>query len=98
MPLYNYVCTTCGPFDAWSPMAHADSPCACPDCNRSSTRDVAAPHLSLMNGTLRKALTRSESSTSEPKRVKRAHLANCGCKMCGGSKKTSPMRRWMIGH
>jgi hypothetical protein len=79
-------------------MAQADSPCACPDCNRASTRDVAAPHLSLMNGTLRKALTRSESSTSEPKRVKRAHLANCGCKMCGGSKKTSPMRRWMIGH
>ena len=30
--------------------------------------------------------------------VERAHLANCGCKMCGGSKKSSPMRRWMIGH
>lgn len=98
MPLYNYVCSTCGPFDAWSSMAQADSPCACPDCNRASTRDVAAPHLSLMNGTLRKALSRSERSTSEPKRVKRAHLANCGCKMCGGSKKSSPMRRWMIGH
>lgn len=97
MPLYNYACSTCGPFDAWSPMAEASHPCACPNCNRPSARDVAAPHLSLMNGTLRKALSRSELSTSEPKRVKRAHLANCGCKLCGG-KKSSPMRRWMIGH
>ena len=97
MPLYNYVCSACGPFDAWSPMADANRPCACPNCDTPSRRDVASPHLALMNGSLRKALARSERSTSEPKQVKRAHLANCGCKLCGGASK-SPMRRWMIGH
>lgn len=97
MPLYNYSCSTCGSFDAWSPMADAHLPCACPGCDGLSRREVASPHLSLMNGSLRKALDRSERSTSEPRRVKRAHLANCGCKLCGAGK-SSPMRRWMIGH
>ncbi len=98
MPLYNYVCSRCGPFDAWSPMADAQSPGTCPNCATPAERDVASPRLSLMNGTLRKALSRSEKSTSEPRQVKRAHLANCGCKLCGGGNKSSPMRRWMIGH
>lgn len=98
MPLYNYTCDHCGPFDAWAPMAIADMPASCPSCRTLAQREVASPHLALMNGTLRKALSRSERSTSEPRQVKRAHLANCGCKMCGGSKKSSPMRRWMIGH
>lgn len=98
MPLYNYVCDECGPFDAWASMSQAGQPCECPQCALPGERDVAAPHLSLMNGTLRKALDRSERSTSEPKVVKRAHLANCGCKLCGNKKSTSPMRKWMIGH
>ncbi len=97
MPLYNYVCDDCGPFDAWASMADANSDCACPQCETSSRRDVASPRLSLMNGTLRKALDRSERSTCEPKVVKRSHLANCGCKLCGRGK-TPPTRRWAIGH
>ncbi|MBN8945303.1 MAG: zinc ribbon domain-containing protein [Rhizobiales bacterium] len=99
MPLYNYVCNACGPFESWSSMAEEDRGCACPDCSGASERDVAAPHLGLMNTTLRRALTRSEKSTSEPSVVKRSHLAGCGCSLCKVSKKPpSVRRRWMIGH
>ncbi|EKF17379.1 FmdB family zinc ribbon protein [Nitratireductor pacificus] len=99
MPLYNYVCDDCGPFDEWVSMAEATNACACPGCRAPSGRDIAAPHLSLMNGTLRKAHARSEKSGSEPRVVKREHLAGCGCSMCNLRKKPpSTRRKWMIGH
>ena len=99
MPLYGYVCDDCGPFDAWSSMAEADRACACPQCESPGARDVAAPHLSLMNTTLRGALGRSERSAGEPKVVKREHLAGCGCKLCKvRAKPASPRHRWMVGH
>src|SRR5689334_9685154 len=99
MPLYTYDCGECGPFEAWSPMAEAERTCACPACNGAGLRQVSAPRLNLMNGTLRQALGRSERSGSEPRKVKRQHLANCGCKLCAvRGKPSSPMRKWMIGH
>ncbi|OCC03195.1 hypothetical protein BA190_19615 [Labrys sp. WJW] len=99
MPLYNYVCDDCGPFDEWVPMADAGKACACPTCSEPGQRDVAAPQLSLMNGTLRRALTRSEKSGTEPKVVKKAHLAGCGCGICKvGKKGPSTRHKWMIGH
>ena len=99
MPLYTYDCGDCGPFDAWSSIAEAERACACPFCEAPGERQVAAPRLNLMNASLRQALGRSERSGSEPRMVKRSHLANCGCKLCGmRSKPPSPMRKWMIGH
>ncbi|MEC9246820.1 MAG: FmdB family zinc ribbon protein [Pseudomonadota bacterium] len=100
MPLYNYVCEDCGPFDEWTSMAEAGNACACPSCQTPSNRDVAAPSLSLMNGTLRRALARSEMSGSEPRVVKKEHLAGCGCALCKVGKKgpPSPRKKWMIGH
>jgi putative FmdB family regulatory protein len=99
MPLYDYACDDCGPFMAWSSMSEADQASACPHCGCGGGRQVAAPHLSLMNGTLRKALGRSERSADEPRVVPRKHLDNCGCTMCAGRRKPpSVSRRWMIGH
>lgn len=99
MPLYNYVCQDCGPFDEWMAMAESGNACACPSCEMPSDRDVAAPHLSLMNPTLRRALARSETSASEPRVVKKEHLAGCGCALCKVGKKRPSMRsRWAIGH
>lgn len=80
-------------------MQDALKACACPQCEEQSNRDMAAPRLSLMNGKLRGALTRSEASGSEPKVVKKAHLAGCGCALCKiGNKPTPTRKKWMIGH
>ncbi|MCA1296790.1 FmdB family zinc ribbon protein [Stappia indica] len=100
MPLYNYICEECGPFDSWETMSNAANACACPACSEPSARDVAAPRLNLMNTTLRRAMSRSEKSGSEPKVVKRSHLAGCGCALCkvGPQKPTPTRHKWMIGH
>lgn len=100
MPLYSYACDDCGPFEGWSAMSEADKPACCPECSGTAPRAMAMPRLSTMNGTLRKALARSEGTASEPKVVKREHLAGCGCSLCGTRKnKPAPIeRRWSLGH
>jgi putative FmdB family regulatory protein len=99
MPLYDYACPDCGPFSAWSAMARAGEPCACPDCGRDGPRQLAAPHLATLNGSLRKALDRAERSTAEPRVVQRKHLAGCGCSLCSTRKAPRPLSsRWAIGH
>lgn len=99
MPLYDYACPGCGPFRAWATMARAAEPCACPGCGRGSPRQLAAPHLATMNGSLRQALARAERSSAEPRVVKRQHLAGCGCSLCATRRTPPPVsRRWAIGH
>lgn len=99
MPLYNYVCDDCGPFEEWNSITLADSACGCPNCQMPSHRDVSVPHLSLMNPTLRRAMDRADKSSGEPRVVKKKHLAGCGCSLCKlGNKPTPTRRRWSIGH
>ena len=89
MPLYSYACDDCGPFEGWSAMSEADQPACCPECSGTAPRAMAMPRLSTMNGTLRKALARSEGTASEPKVVKREHLAGFGSAL-GGARKYQP--------
>ncbi|MGH7071366.1 MAG: FmdB family zinc ribbon protein [Acetobacteraceae bacterium] len=99
MPLYQYACDDCGSFEAWTGMERANAPCLCPTCGAASARELALPGLNSMNGSLRKALVRSEKSSDEPRVVSRSHLANCGCRLCSGRNRPQPLsRRWMIGH
>lgn len=100
MPLYTYSCEECGPFEGWSAMSEADKSACCPECSGEAARDMSMPRLSTMSGTLRKALSRSEKTASEPKVVSREHLAGCGCSLCSSRKnKPAPIeRRWSLGH
>lgn len=103
MPLYTYACEDCGPFESWSTMSAADCPADCPECKSAAARDLAMPYLGAMNGKngkLRRAMARSEKTASEPQVVSRAHLAGCGCSLCGTRKtKAAPIeRRWSLGH
>lgn len=99
MPLYDYACPDCGPFRAWSSMAQADEPCACPGCGQDGARQLATPHLATMNGRLRHAMDRAERSSAEPRLAKRQHLAGCGCSLCSTRKTPPPAsRRWALGH
>jgi putative FmdB family regulatory protein len=99
MPLYDYECADCGPFRAWAGMDEADHPHPCPLCGAHGRREIAAPYLNLMNGTLRKALARSERSSSEPRIAPKRHLASCGCSLCKHKKAPPrPSHRWALGH
>jgi putative FmdB family regulatory protein len=42
MPLYEYVCTNCGPFAAMRPLAEFASPCGCPECGVAAPRNLLA--------------------------------------------------------
>ena len=42
MPLYEYLCDTCGPFAAMRPLAEFAAPFACPDCGTPAPRNLLA--------------------------------------------------------
>ncbi len=98
MPLYEYACHACGPFEAWATVDKAADPCQCPDCHGIGIRQVAAPMLGVMNGSLRKALDRANKSASEPRLMSRQHLGQCGCRMCRPGGQGAGSRRWALGH
>lgn len=111
MPLYDYMCPECGPFEALAPMSSSAAPCTCPDCSVPSPRVIlTAPAISAMAGSTRRAHETNERSADSPKRSAHGHGPGCGC--CGGSSKSRsatlhrpdgsksfPSKRpWMISH
>lgn len=109
MPLYDYNCSDCGPFEAITPLARSSDPCACPDCEQEAPRAILhAPQISSVSGAIRKAHETNERSADSPKRS--SHGPGCGC--CGGGSKENrstlhradgsksfPTKRpWMISH
>ena len=67
MPVYDYLCPECGPFEVSRPMAEYKLPHDCPACGFSSSRITSAPQLNIMPGSLRKAHARNEKSAHAPK-------------------------------
>jgi putative FmdB family regulatory protein len=69
MPVYDFVCAGCGPFEQWRP---ASEPAAhCPACSAPARRVFAAPGLRRMAAPLRGALNREEKSAHAPEVVSR---------------------------
>lgn len=107
MPLYEYECRTCGPFEAARPMAEASLPGPCPGCGAAAPRAfLTAPNFAALSATTRTAFATNERSRHEPKRAS-GHGPACGC--CSGKKsraarapngaKSFPSQRpWMISH
>ena len=89
MPLYDYKCERCGPFEVWHKMAEAGSPRTCPDCNNTAIRVFTVPNIGLSSGSLIKKV-----GLPDPRIVKRqvepAKPKNQSAKP--GS------RPWMLGH
>jgi putative FmdB family regulatory protein len=113
MPTYDYVCASCGEFEAIRPIASRNEPANCPQCGSSSVRVmVASCGLAYLDGTTVKAIDANERSRHEPKSsksyVSQRHPAGCGC--CSSSRKTTTVtapngakafpskRPWMISH
>ncbi|MGC1216916.1 MAG: zinc ribbon domain-containing protein [Phormidesmis sp.] len=89
MPLYDYMCDRCGPFEVWHKMSETSSPRTCPDCNAKVSRVFTTPNISLGSGSLMKKV-----GLPDPRIVKRqsepAKPQNQSAKQ--GS------RPWMLGH
>ena len=66
MPVYEHLCTVCGPFETRRPMSESQSPAPCPHCRGLAPRVMSAPRLNLMSSTARYAETRNEKSAHEP--------------------------------
>jgi putative FmdB family regulatory protein len=69
MPLYEYTCEGCGPFEARRPAGEPAA--ACPSCSVPARRVFTAPGVRRMGAPLRRALEREERSAGAPEVVSR---------------------------
>ncbi len=67
MPLYDFVCEGCGPFEQWRPVS--DPGARCPSCSGGAPRGYTAPGVRGMGAPLRAALSREERSSAVPEVV-----------------------------
>ena len=113
MPVYEYLCNTCGGFAAMRPMAQAALGHACPDCGVEAPRAMlSAPAFAGRDRAGRIARDINERSAHAPKESGKTephkHSAGCGCgsgigktvtvKAPDGSKAFPSKRPWMISH
>jgi putative FmdB family regulatory protein len=110
MPLYEYECANCGPFESMERMSDCAKPQECPVCDTLSSRVMlTAPSVSFVTQNIRIGHAKNERSADSPKRTS-THGPGCGC-CSGGNKKNSktlyrpdgsksfPSKRpWMISH
>jgi putative FmdB family regulatory protein len=94
MPVYDYTCPNCGPFNTLATADQAWDNAVCPKCFAESPRDPRSmPRQGLLDGTTRKAMSRNEQAREVPfskegwaeEKARRAHDAGhrhgpgCGC-------------------
>jgi putative FmdB family regulatory protein len=66
MPLYEFCCETCGPFEYWRPMRESSDPMLCPSCHEEAQRIFSPPGLLLTAGSVR----RRQERVAEPRVVR----------------------------
>jgi putative FmdB family regulatory protein len=114
MPVYEYLCDTCGPFTEMRAMSEFRAPCDCPECAAPAPRVLlTAPNFACTPAHERKARDVNERSRHAPMtldqyKAKASHGAGCGCcsgkpsrwvaKTRDGAKSFPTARPWMISH
>ena len=108
MPLYDYGCTTCGPFREWRSMSEWKAMVPCPNCSLPASRLAAAPMLAVLSSNNRIAHERNERSAHEPKVVRREdlphdqhrhrHVNPLIKQQFGDVHQSPPSRPWIVGH
>ncbi len=94
MPIYDFVCEDCGPFEQWRSFAEVGDPMACPSCGGQAKRVYSMPNTKKMPTALSGAMDRAEKSAHEPEVVRRPVGGT-------GSRKKhhhSHGRPWALGH
>ncbi|MDT7953366.1 MAG: zinc ribbon domain-containing protein [Acetobacteraceae bacterium] len=106
MPVYEYLCGSCGPFSAMRPMSAYAAPAPCEGCGAAAPRALlTAPAFSGMDQGVRRAHATNERSANAPIQS-RKHPPSCGCcRPAGkrvaeavGAKSFPAARPWMISH
>lgn len=92
MPIYEFMCENCGPFEVRREMKDASKPIVCSNCKAVAERIFSAPGLITTQKTLRPRIEQSKKpkiirhSRSEESIPKRKHPHQ------------DSGRPWMIGH
>jgi putative FmdB family regulatory protein len=109
MPIYDYFCPACGPFEERRPMSESQASVSCAICLSTAVRMPAAPRLNLMSSNNRIAESRNEKSAHEPGVVHRlaandahahggnGHHRHSHAHAHAHAPHPSP-RPWMLGH
>jgi putative FmdB family regulatory protein len=97
MPIYEFACPGCGPFDVHRPAARSGEGAACPVCGAAAARVFAVPGgRADMAAGLRRGLEAEERSREAPQRVSGAELASRH--RHAHAHGTSGGRPWQLSH
>lgn len=94
MPVYDFVCGTCGTFEQRRSFAEASEAAACPSCGGEARRVYSMPNTRRMPAGLSKAMDRAEGSAYEPE-VARRQVGGGGA---GNGHRHGHGRPWALGH
>jgi putative FmdB family regulatory protein len=92
VPVYEFVCEDCGPFEQRRSFAEAGDPMACPSCGGEAKRVYSMPNTRRMPTALSGAMDRAEKSAQEPEVVRRPTGG------AGKGHRHSHGRPWTLGH
>jgi putative FmdB family regulatory protein len=71
VPIYEFLCRECGPFEQQGSLAEAGGSMRCPSCGEEARRTYTMPATKKMSAALSNAMNRVEKSTHEPDVVRR---------------------------
>lgn len=94
MPVYDFICGDCGPFERRRSFAEADDPVVCPSCQGKAKRVYSMPYTKRMPTALSGVMDRAEKSAHEPEVVQRP----VGGSAPGHGHRHSHGRPWALGH
>jgi putative FmdB family regulatory protein len=94
MPLYEFVCDACGPFEHVRPASESADPMRCPTCGADARRVFGGVHTARLSATTRSAHARNERAAHEPPRITRDEIPTTG----QPRHSHGPSRPWQIGH
>ena len=98
MPLYDYDCLACGPFEAARAMIDFAGPAPCPACGEAAPRALSVPGLRVLDPARRLAHSTNEASAHAPRRSGGVHSSGCKCCSSRPKTKSAGSRPWMISH
>ena len=93
MPIYEFFCEDCGPFEERRSFEGAGEAAACPGCGADARRVYTMPNTKRVPAGLSTAMDRAEKSAHEPEVARRpAGRSGTGHRHGHGG------RPWTIGH